>query len=523
MTLSTTNRDTLIVQFALNGALVVSLLTGFWPAMVKLMFRWNAGDNTYCFLVVPLFVYLCWDQKRSQVMVQGQKTRVGFAFNEFSWHVVGIFIGILAVGFIVIGEIGAVELLLYFGLWLAAVAVAALLYGWRIKQLWFNFLILAFLIPLPPFINRILTFELKLAASSLSVEMLRSVGISVLQYGNIIDLGITQLQVVDACSGLRYLIPMILMAMLIGHFFCKGWWRQWFLLTMVPPLSIAMNALRIFLSGLLSINGHERLAQNVFHDVSGLLLFLITSVMLTCTALLLKKAGRPHVFQPTTDKGGQRAVKFKATALAGTMCLIFLASGWAIQKIPSPRNLPERSQFENFPTKIGAWEGRKKYISKNALNLLGADDYMYATYHHSLTGNPVHLLIPFYNYQTTRHTAHAPQSCMLGSGWDFVTATTRTFPGMQRNAIPVRTIVWQQGDTRLLAGYFFLQRGRVFTNPWINKIYLMRDGLLRQRTDGALVRAELQVLPGQSIDEAWDLLSGMLHDIWPMLPQYVPE
>ena len=33
--------------------------------------------------------------------------------------------------------------------------------------------------------------------------------------GNVIDLGFTQLQVVDACSGLRYLIPLIVLGILL--------------------------------------------------------------------------------------------------------------------------------------------------------------------------------------------------------------------------------------------------------------------------------------------------------------------
>jgi hypothetical protein len=56
--------------------------------------------------------------------------------------------------------------------------------------------------------------------------MLRVSGVSVFQDGNIIDLGITQLQVVDACSGLRYLIPLLLLGLLVGHFFSKGLWRR---------------------------------------------------------------------------------------------------------------------------------------------------------------------------------------------------------------------------------------------------------------------------------------------------------
>ena len=41
----------------------------------------------------------------------------------------------------------------------------------------------------------------------------------------------------------------------------------------------------------------------------------------------------------------------------------------------------------------------------------------------------------------------------------------------------------QRGDNKILAGYFFPQRGRVITNPWHNKFYLMWDALTKHRTE----------------------------------------
>ena len=89
---------------------------------------------------------------------------------------------------------------------------------WRIRYLIFP-IIIFFYCSASAFLNEILTFRFKMAASTLSVEMLRAVGVSVMQEGNIIDLGIEKLQVVDACNGLRYFMPMILMASSCGIFF----------------------------------------------------------------------------------------------------------------------------------------------------------------------------------------------------------------------------------------------------------------------------------------------------------------
>ena len=65
-------------------------------------------------------------------------------------------------------------------------------------------------------------------------------------------------------------------------------------------------------------------------------------------------------------------------------------------------------------------------------------------------------------------------------------------------------------NSKILGSYFFFMRGRVITSPWMNKFYLMWDSFSRQRTDGALVRAEMVVAPGQSMDDAWVELADSL-------------
>ena len=156
----------------------------------------------------------------------------------------------------------------------------------------FPLLILAFIVPLPPYINRILTFQLKLAASEIATFMLRLSGVSVFLDGNIIDLGITQLQVVEACSGLRYLMPLFLLALLIGYFFTKGWWRNGVLVMLVIPLSVFFNSLRIWMSGILTVKGHPELVENFFHDFSGWVIFMIAGAILFGVTRILNRVGR---------------------------------------------------------------------------------------------------------------------------------------------------------------------------------------------------------------------------------------
>jgi len=216
----------------------------------------------------------------------------GFAFGAFSWSYWGLIPVVLSVFLIIIGELGSVRALMFMGIWGCVVGLCIMLYGKRTRRLAFPLLILFFMVPLPPFVNQVLTFKLKMAASKLSVIMLRAAGVSVLLEGNIIDIGVDKLQVVDACSGLRYFMPMILMALLVAYFFVKGRWRWTVLLFLIVPLSVFVNAVRIWMSAVLTASGHPELARNLFHDFSGWLMFMIAGMFLVAAALVLKRLGK---------------------------------------------------------------------------------------------------------------------------------------------------------------------------------------------------------------------------------------
>jgi len=459
---------------------------------------------------------MCWDKKNT------------FDFFELSWSPWGIFPILLSIGLIIVGEIGSVETLLYVGLWGCMVGVTISLYGWRSRSHIFPLIILFFIVPLPRFINNMLTFKMKMAASTLSVKMMRAVGVSVMQEGNIIDLGIEQLQVVDACSGLRYFMPMVLMALLVGYFFTKGWRRRTILLILVIPLTVVMNGLRIFATGILTVNGQKELAGGFSHDFAGWIGFMVSGAILVFVCSILKKLW-PYSKEGTVERALSQKTQdnkidsARPIVLTLILCLLFAGSGYALREMPSSYIQPARMTFELFPMKIGGWEGKREYLSKEILNELWPDDYVKAYYHKEGTPNMIYLLVSFYGYQGTRHTAHAPQSCLIGGGWALINSKEYVAKPEPGRRVRMMTMLMEKENTRLLSSYFFFQRGKIIISPWANKFYLIWDSMTKRRTDGALVRIEMGVAPRQSIEEAYGVLENFLSELWPILPYYVPK
>ena len=69
-------------------------------------------------------------------------------------------------------------------------------------------------IPLPYTLQAILTIKLQLLSTNLGVAIIQLLRIPVYVEGNIIDLGAYKLQVAEACSGLRYLLPLTCISLL---------------------------------------------------------------------------------------------------------------------------------------------------------------------------------------------------------------------------------------------------------------------------------------------------------------------
>jgi EpsI family protein len=87
----------------------------------------------------------------------------------------------------------------------------------------------------------------------------------------------------------------------------------------------------------------------------------------------------------------------------------------------------------------------------------------------------------------------------------------------------VNRAVIQLGSSRQLVYYWFQQRGRNITNEFLVKWYLLWDSLLRNRSDGALVRLVTPMAENEEPAAAEQRLSEFTRALIPLLGRYVPE
>jgi len=126
-----------------------------------------------------------------------------------------------------------------------------------------------------------ITLPLQLLATRLAGGILSTAGFMVLRDGNILNVAGHSIAVVEACDGIRYLLPLAFLALIFAYASGAKWWMRVTMLAAAIPTAIVANALRVAFSGL-----SPALRSGAPHQLLGTLIFLL------CLGLL---AGIYHV------------------------------------------------------------------------------------------------------------------------------------------------------------------------------------------------------------------------------------
>ncbi|WP_051261029.1 VPLPA-CTERM-specific exosortase XrtD [Desulfovibrio inopinatus] len=483
----------------------------YWDQVPSLISHWNNDNYSYCYLVVPVFLYLLSVKRNIILQSRGGSSVFGF---------VGILLGLFLY---MVGRLGSLETFVYISLWINIVSLLLVWLGYKAwRPLFMPSLVLLFIVPGPVFVTNMLSFQLKVISSRLSEVFLHMLNIPVFREGNIIDLGVLQLQVVDACSGLRFFLPTILISLILADVFLRRALLMVIPVLFAAPVAIVSNAIRIASTGVLVKFVSPRLAEGFFHDFSGWLVFVISIALLAGLCLFLRR------FEglPTHPQQGERSenvpIPFPSSRRMAFVSVLFCVGLLLNLSLSTESSATLLANFDSFPLQIGAWQGKRITLEQNVLDNLWADSYISGTYKNEDTGNILHLLVPFYAHQTTGHTAHAPTSCLLGSGWFLSKKDELPADESHGRNFSVGRMILEKDDYTLLSNFWFEQRGRHLTNEFLNKFYLLWDALTLQRSDGALVRVEMILLPGQSVEQGQRILDDFVARLKPLLHHYLP-
>lgn len=394
-------------------------------------------------------------------------------------------------------------------------------------------LFLVFMVPFPSFILNNLSAKLQLISSWLGVEFIRACDIMVYLEGNVIDLGSYKLQVVEACSGLRYLFPLASLSFLCAYLFKGPFWQKTLIFLSSAPLTIFMNSFRIGVIGIMVDNWGTKMAEGFLHDFEGWIIFLICMALLFLEMWLLSRlSGRKVAFNelvliPSEWSGNAKQASPDVILNKTIFLLLLLLVGTASAShfIQGREDIiPVRKAFLNFPLHLGKWQGRNDYLSQFYLSELKLTDYVIINYASAESNTNINFYSAYYEAQRKDVSVHSPKGCIPGDGWQITQFGQRDIPDVKfdGNTLQVNRAVIQKGGSRQLVYYWFQQRGRTITNEYLAKWYLFYDAIAMNRTDGSLIRLVTSVGEAEDMDVADQRLQSFMKDLVTELPAYVP-
>ena len=220
---------------------------------------WTDEDMGYAFLVPFVIGWIVWRALERLRNLPVQSSAWGFAVLALAASLqvasvlgAGLFAGSLA---FVLSLMGVLLCLLGFQ-WLRALAFPPLL--------------TLFMLPKLAVVYNQTTLPLQLLATRLAGGMLSVAGFMVVREGNILNVAGHSIAVVEACDGIRYLLPLGFLALVLAYAAGAKSWMRVAMLAAAVPTAIVANALRVSFSGLSPV-----LTSGTPHALLGTVIFVL--------------------------------------------------------------------------------------------------------------------------------------------------------------------------------------------------------------------------------------------------------
>lgn len=504
--------------------LIAGSIPIFWIGLQSLVAAWSTPEYSHGPIIPIVSLYLFLRELRKAPLPSENVRDRGPGIAVI---VVSLFIAILG-NLTHIPDIVTYAIIIWIG------GVVLMVFGWkrgRTHQL--PVLHLVFMLPLPQFIYWKLTIMLQFISSALGVWFIDLAGVSVFLEGNVIDLGVYKLQVAEACSGLRYLFPILSFSYLFAILYRGPFWHKIVLLLSAAPITVLMNSIRIGIIGILVDSYGISQAEGFLHFFEGWAIFIACILILFLMAVALQRlTSNPKPLSEAIDldtdglapiAGRIVALRWSRALTVAALMTIGASAVWISIQNTEPLKVA-REPFLLFPRQLEGWSGVTSQLDTDIERVLGATDYLNSTFVAPNEAGPVNIFVAFYEKQTEGSGIHSPEVCLPVGGWEiFNLEPYELNSGVEGyGRFQVNRAVIQKGLNQQLVYYWFEQRGKRQTNDFTAKIGVVIDSLTMGRTDGALVRYVTPINPGEHESDADARLARFIGMSLVRLPRFVP-
>ena len=247
-----------------------------YPALFKTYL--NHSNNSHGLLVPLVALYFIWQKKDL------------LNLNDVTSSVWGAIILVFSLALYVLSFAGGIVFISRSMIVFSLIGLVLFTLGNTIFKIFaFPLFFLIFMVPVPDSILNLVAFPLQLFATNISAFLIKTLSIPVYQEGNMLYFTRTQLEVAEACSGIRSIMALTMLSVIFGYLSNGDWARKGIILASAIPIAIIANILRVSGTGILAHFFGARVARGFMYEFSGLAVFVFGFVLLFLVYSMLNR------------------------------------------------------------------------------------------------------------------------------------------------------------------------------------------------------------------------------------------
>ena len=273
------------VSLAYLGAMAVSFLVAYLPTYVKLANGpWQTEQEGHGPIIMLAAVWLAWQQSAKLASTPQRPVPIA------GWIILISSLLLMAVTWS--QDILMVEVFTQIPVFLGCLLLIG---GWALVRVFaFPLAFLVFSLPPPGWVMDAFTVPLKAWISDVVTNLLYALGYPIAQNGVMIMIGSYELMVKDACSGMNSIFALSAIGIFYVREFVdkKSWFRKLILIASIIPITILANFFRVLVLVLASYYLGVDWVEGLFHNATGIALFVFALVSFFFLDGVLNGVGR---------------------------------------------------------------------------------------------------------------------------------------------------------------------------------------------------------------------------------------
>jgi exosortase A len=350
-------------RFASLVALATVLVLGamYWPTVSTLVEQWSRSDTyAHGFLVVPISGWLIWRNREQLARIEphpAPAALIALALAGAAW---------------LLAEAGSVNVVAQYAFVAMAIAMVWATLGWRfVAAAGFPLFFLFLAVPVGEFLLQ----PLMNVTADLTVALLRLSGIPVYREGTFFSVPSGNWSVVEACSGLRYLIASITLGVLYAYLSYRSWSRRLLFVLAAALVPVLANGVRAYLIVMIGHLSDMKLAVGIDHLIYGWVFFGVVMLLLFWVGGFWREDGAPPPrAAPPAMNGTAPAAKPVVVALLA----LAIAAAWPAYAAWMHSRVPPTVPVLRAPA-IADWEASDAFTTWTP-NWKGADRQLRQSY-----------------------------------------------------------------------------------------------------------------------------------------------